>query len=777
MSHGQDLVQGIVIDKATKEPLAFANITIKDKSTKTTSDIDGKFSFIGNADKTIVICSYVGYQTKAYNITKEKKENYIIELETSQNTLHEVIVNPAINPADEVIKKVIANKYRNDPENLESFKYSSYNRVFYDYKSSGEAKNPEKRPSNSHLFIMESVTQRKFIKPDLTEEIVVATKVSGFKDPSFATIATDFQPFSFYRDNIRFFNIHYLNPIAKGSLTKYQFRIEDTLIQNADTIYILSFKPKRNKNFDGLQGVLYINTNKYAIQNVIASPAEKGKIDIKIQQKYSLTDGNYWFPEQLNFVIQFNDFPNKTSPMVIDGKTYISQVSLNSEKDKQKFSLQAVKLKDDAGYKDSIFWKENRIEGLSNKEIRTYQRIDSIGSKKNFDSYLTIIEKLMQRKYPLKYIDIDLSKTLLYNNYEGLRLGTGFYTSENISKKIMAGGFLGYGTEDERFKYGCDVLFKLSKNNDFKIGVFYKSDLDETGKHEAQLQNQYFFDFRKIIGYQYDQVNLTGISVGFRSLRYLLWNVQIQTAKTNPKYDYEFIKNGQTVIDYINSNLKIGLKFAYKEHFIDSFHQNITMGTPFPILYLNYSKGLKNFLNADFNYNKIELALEQSLYNRNFGTTSYRAEAGYIDKPIPYGLLFTGEGSYDKDIVFIMKNTFQTLTPYEFLSDRYLNLFLSHNFGGLLFKMDKFQPDIIIHQNLGLGSLSEKIVHNLINFRTKEKIFIESGLQFNNLIRFNYYNLADIGFGTAAFYRYGYYENPEFKDNIAFKLTLGISIK
>src|SRR5690606_1962654 len=156
---------------------------------------------------------------------------------------------------------------------------------------------------DSPLFIMESVSERKFIAPDISEEIVIGTKVSGFQNPSFASLATDLQPFSFYKDNIKLFDIQYLNPISKGSLKKYRFKIEDTLFQNKDTVYIISFQPQKNKNFEGLKGSLYISTNKYAVQNVIATPFEKGKIDIKIQQQYTFVDNKYWFPEQLNYAL------------------------------------------------------------------------------------------------------------------------------------------------------------------------------------------------------------------------------------------------------------------------------------------------------------------------------------------------------------------------------------------------------------------------------------------------------------------------------------------
>ena len=102
---------------------------------------------------------------------------------------------------------------------------------------------------------------------------------------------------------------------------------------------------------------------------------------------------------------------------------------------------------------------------------------------------------------------------------------------------------------------------------------------------------------------------------------------------------------------------------------------------------------------------------------------------------------------------------------------------MTHNFGGLLFKKNKFQPNISLHHNLGWGNLSSKSYHQQIDFKVKDKIFVESGLQLDNLIKLNYLNLADIGFGTAAFYRYGYYGYFSFKDNICLKFTLSISIK
>ena len=117
------------------------------------------------------------------------------------------------------------------------------------------------------------------------------------------------------------------------------------------------------------------------------------------------------------------------------------------------------------------------------------------------------------------------------------------------------------------------------------------------------------------------------------------------------------------------------------------------------------------------------------------------------------------------------------MRPYEFLSDRYGNLFLSHHFGTLLFKTRFLQPDISLHNNIGWGTLSKPEDHQFATFNTKEEVYFEGGLQLDNLLKLNYANLGYFGFGTAAFCRYGAYAFSDFEDNLALKITLNFTIK
>lgn len=773
-------ISGKVLDAETKEPLAFANFIFNNsQKLYASSDIDGRFSFTSTQELTTATVTYIGYETQTLKLQKGK--SLTVYLKASADALQEVVIRPGENPANRIIRNVIANKYKNNPENIATFKYTSYNKVVYDIKTDGATKSDSlnrkmkgKLLKDSPLFMMESVSERKFIAPDISEEIVTATKVSGFQNPSFASLATDLQPFSFYKDNIKLFDIQYLNPISKGSLNKYRFKIEDTIYQNRDTVYVISFQPQKNKNFEGLKGTLSINTNQYAVQNVIATPFEKGKIEIKIQQQYNFVNNKYWFPEQLNYALIFPELK-----MVVDGRSYISEVQTDIPLRRKEFAIEAVSIDKLATKRDSLFWEKYRIEKLSDTEKITYRVVDSVGKKHNFDRILTTMEKLTQFKIGVGIFDLDLAKTIVYNKYEGYRLGLGVYTNEKLFENLTLGGFFGYGTKDYEWKYGGEAIYTFSKKYEFKIGAKYQDNLVEAGNYGLNYSIQNMLNFRNFQAFLMDNIRQASFNIEARSFRYLKWKVTFAQTETTPTYLTEFHDNGQIYTDYKDSNVRVDLRFAFREKLVTSFNQRLSLGTTYPVLSLSYSKGIKDVMNSDFNYDKIEARIEQTFFTKNFGNTKYRLDLGYIDNPLPYGLLFTGEGSYDKEYPYMIPNYFQTMRPYEFLSDRYVNLFLSHNFGGLLFKTGKFQPGITLHNNFGWGDLSDKnkISNQLTPYKTKNKIFMESGLQVDNLLKMNYMNVGYIGLGAGIYYRYGEYELPESKNNLVYKLSLSFSVK
>ncbi|MRT92628.1 DUF5686 family protein [Ancylomarina sp. 16SWW S1-10-2] len=787
LSYSQSYIKGKVIDHKTQKALAFVNIIFNDNPyCGTTSDIDGKFSFKSAVKTNKLTCSYVGYEKQDLDLTSIDTQNeLIIKLHSSPKILQEVIVKAGENPANRIIRKVIKNKDLNNPEKITSFKYTSYNKDIYDIiphdTIADDSLNIRLKTflKGGHAFFSESVTERKFMKPDINEEVVIATKVSGFKKPSFASIGTDMQPFSFYNNMITILDINYLNPIAKGSLKKYTFRIKDTLFHKNDSTYIISFKPKMNKNIDGLTGLLYINTNKYAIENVIAEPFEKGLIDIKIQQKYSLIDNKQWFPSQLNFELILRNDPSKRFVTTVNGKTYIEKVELFPELKRSDFSIDAVSIHKLANNRDSSFWVQHRTESLNTSEKTTYRVIDSIGKRYKFDAALLVVEKLADNKITFKFMDIDITKSLIYNQFEGMRLGLGAYTNDKVLKNLSVGGFFGYGLGDHQWKYGGEFALKLNRDKEIEIKGKHQHNLKEPGGLTLNSINTVnVFDTKIYFASQMDKIKQNSISIGFRTLKYAKFNFELNHTKVSPQYDYQFQPNElQTITNYTNCDIRIKLKFAYKEKFVNSLKKRMSVGTKYPVLLLSYTKGIKGLYNSEFNFNKIEARIEQSFLSKNIGKTTFRIDGGFIDKALPYGLLFTGEGSYDKNLPLFLANYFQTVRPYEFLSDRFVNIHFSHNFGSLLYKHGKFQPHISIHNNIGWGKLSHSEYHKNIEFKTKEKGLFETGVQIDNIIKANYLNLLYLGFGAGAYYRYGPYAHTNTNDNMTIKFSMTISTK
>lgn len=780
---GQKSIKGKIIDSESGEPLAFVNIIFNSNPhLGTVSDIDGKFSAQIGIPIDSVQCSYVGYEKKTVVLNQSiNRKNILIRLKPSSVQLKEVRIYPGINPAHRIIKKAIENKEINHPENIDYFKYSSYNKSFFDFAFNDSLVDDsikiqvDSALQGGHLFLMESVTERKYIHPDISEEVIIGTRVSGFKHPSFATLATDLQPFSFYDDLIPIIDITYLNPISKGSTDKYYFHLEDTLYQGLDSVFIISFKPKPKKNFDGLEGLLYINTNKYAIQNVIAEPYKKGFIDIKIQQKYQLIDGKQWFPQQLNYEFKLNNYITTGVGLIAVGKSYIKDVELDIELERSDFSIETTRMDEEASERDSAFWEKHRVEALDKAEKATYRLLDSIGEKHNFDGFLHFMEKFVLGKIPIGFVDLDLTETLIYNDYEGFRFGFGAYTNEKVSKIFSVGGFFGYGQHDHKWKYGGELLIALDRNKELQLKLSHRNTLLEAGRSYLDYFKLSPYDTRSYLAFRMDHVVENSFSIGFRALRYAKMEIGFYHSKINPKYEYTFKYSEENLNQYTNSSIKLRMRYAYKEKLVESFGQRMSMGTDYPVLHLSYSKGIEGFQGAAFDYNKVEIGIEENFLTRSLGASRIRLNAGIIDRPLPYGMMFTGEGSYDEDLKYVVRNHFQTVKPYEFLSDRYVDVFFQHSFKSLLLQVGKFRPYLTVSQNIGFGELENPTAHQKIDFKTKEKGLYETGLIIDNILRMNYVNIGYLGFGFGAFYRYGAYASEKQMDNFAFKFSVMFS--
>lgn len=379
-------------------------------------------------------------------------------------------------------------------------------------------------------------------------------------------------------------------------------------------------------------------------------------------------------------------------------------------------------------------------------------------------------------KIPTKWFDVDLNSLYNYNNYESSRLGIGLNTNEKLSEIVSLGGFVGYGFKDEKLKYGGQLVFNLNKYHEMQLKLSYQNNLKETG---SEIINDYskvsLSEYlRSYIGSRFDNYIQKKIEIGFRTLRFLKITTSLSLNEFNPTYTYSF--KGLNLRHYQANEIQISAKYAYGEELETIGSQRVVNYGGNPIINLTYKKGLNVFNKNSYLYNRVEAAIDYTAYKGRVGQSNFRLALGFIDSSLPYGLLFTGEGSKSTNVPLLINNCFQTMSPYEFLSDKYIHLFASHNFGSLLINTKKFKPQFIIVQNSGWGALNNASYQG-IDFKTKEKVYLESGLIINNIIKLNYINMFYLNFGIGGFYCYGYYGSDNFTDNLALKLSMTISLK
>ncbi len=819
---GQDLflVSGKVTDSKTKEPLAFVNIVINNSQYGGTTDIDGKFRLQCAVPVRKLQLSYVGYLPLSYPVGN-KTENLSIQLTPTEIELSEVDILPGINPAHRIIRNAIEHRDENDPEKLSSFSYTSYDKTIFTaendtavyrelkdttamniqqptMKLTVTLKDTVKRDSlkkdtvdkllnkilkTQYLFLMENVTKRKFMAPDKSYNKVIATRMSGFKDPIFVFLTTQIQSFSFYKPFITIFQNNYVNPISPGSLTKYFFKLEDTLYSSHDTIFVISFRPRRGTNFDGLKGVISINTNKWAIQNVIAQPYQNtGGLRIKIQQLYELVDGEHWFPVQLNTDVKFLMMSVGKYAAIAKGRSYIRDIVLNPEMVRREFNHLDVEVEKAATDRSEEYWDQYRVDSLTSKDRETYRTIDSIGKKNNFDKLAKGLKTIMSGRIPYKFIDFDLSRILGYDTYEGLIAGLGIHTNDRLAKWFRIGGFYQYSFAISTAKYGGDVSFLLNKRNDFSIQGGYFQDLIESGSV------RFFDDYNSILGGNFepllvrklDRVENENVSLTIRARKYWLFNFGIsRSLKLSTTSDLATTIGNAVILQnqFQFMDLTAAVKWAYKEKFIQTIDDKISLGTNYPVVWLQYTHGIKGLLDGEFNYNRLDLQIRKTFMIRYLGKLTFQFNAGYVDQPLPACNLYYGNASY-RLITLFAPNSFATMRMNEFLSNKYSSLYLYHDFGYLLFKGKKwFHPEFALSQNIGFGWLDHPEFYKYVNvvnepYKTMDLGYYESGLLINKLVDLKLYTI-----GIGGFYRWGPYSFNRTWDNVAAKITIIFPLK
>ncbi|MFK8101343.1 MAG: DUF5686 family protein, partial [Saprospiraceae bacterium] len=564
--------------------------------------------------------------------------------------------------------------------------------------------------------------------------------------------------------------------ISPGSTKRYFFFFFDTLYQGQDSIFILAFQPKKGKLFNGLKGLLYVHTQGYALQNVVARPAALTSAKIKIEQSYRLVEEAQWFPYELNLEILFPKYINKFTALKIKSTSRIRKVELHPIFDKKLFRQDEVIFSDSVNYASPTKLEAYRVDRLDQKELNTYQFMDSMGQLFKLEPIMDFLLSFGTGKYPIGPIDLDVDRLVGFNNYENVRLGLGAHTNELVSKYFSLGGYFAYGFEDQAWKYSGDfrLFFPFLSIPRLQLKVAYQNEIREPAGLEM-LELRPVFSNRYLFVDRVDQIEEKAISISGDFLKNVYTKLSLNQQVFTPLYEYEYVGDQLALNRFNFTEFGFAIRFAYGERFLSSQGRRTVLGTRFPILQVSYALGLDGFLDGAYRYHRLRIALEDDFRIRNFGKIEYRLEMGYAQGELPYPKLFNGSGVGGDFSTLAVGNNFQTMFNYEFVSSRFVQLYFKYEIGNILYRIKYSQPKLSLVQNTAIGTLENRAQHQKLVFKTLEHGFFESGVVLDNLLRFKIMSLGYLGFGGGIYYRYGAYHLAEQHENFAFRLTSGFS--
>ncbi|GHA66051.1 DUF5686 and carboxypeptidase-like regulatory domain-containing protein [Pontibacter akesuensis] len=776
-------VEGTVRDAATGERLPFVSITVNEGETGTTTNLEGEYRLRHEQPIRNLRFSYVGYLPQV--VYPDSVASINVQLQPTSAQLQEVVVlGTGENPAHRIIRLATQHREQNRLQSLNSYTYRTYNKFILTATDVAELELRDtlalsKRDStylkmrsllqNQHLFLLESITDYAFLQPNFTKETILATRVSGLQQPSFGVVAAEARDFSVYDDLPVFFGKRYLSPLSPGSTRKYKFVLQETLEQGQDTVFVISFRPEQGKNFEGLEGLLYINSAGWAVQNVIAASAgDDDKRNIKLQQQYERVGPQQkWFPTELDVELTVPQISLSGHQPYARMRTYITNINLSPTLKRSEFGVVALKQEPNANRQPESFFQTYRPDSLSELEQRTYTRLDSVGRAQKLDRTIRTMEYLLNKQIPIGPLSLDLNRVLKFSDFEGLRLGLGAHTNERLSERFKIGGYWGYGFKDDEAKYGADASVILSQPMALQLKAVYYEDVLETGGHRLAFEEErgLLGNLRRAVLPEMDYTTHKSVALRGRVQRYLQAQVQLRQEERRPTL---LGQENTALPEFDLTEAVISFRYAPGEKYMQQFNRLMAMPQQeHPVLWLQYTRGIEGFLDGDYGYNKYETRLQQLFRHRTFGESSFILAAGLVAGNAPLVTRFNGYGSYNPEYKVYTGAGFETMQPYEFFSDRYAALFFSQNFGKRLFNTRFFAPDLVAVTNIGIGSMDESLQELPENsYTSMRKGFFESGLLLNNIISSPF-----SGIGVGAFYRYGPYALEREKDNLRIKLT------
>jgi hypothetical protein len=716
-------VEGYLKEKGSNRPIMFAHVLFKGTNIGGTTDTAGYFNVsIENTQmiEDTVVFSSLGYNPNKTFITKGQHQKIEAFLSANFFQLDEFVIKPGENPSWKIMRGVIANKSKNNPENLDNYEYKEYSKLRFDLNHFTDKikKNILLRPfdyiwENTRetddgikylpiLLVEKSIDHYVKSSPKDQKSIVIGTKKTGMAGRNLMKFIDDLaiSP-NIYNNYVVILDKNFPSPLNDNYKKNYQFYLTDSTTISGNKEYTIVFQPKHHREL-GFNGEMKIDSGSYAVKEISLRFNIEANVNFVrsyfIKQQYNKVEGQHWMMTESNVLGDFTVLENVSDLTGFFGRKNSKFINhkINQPIDPNIFyGVEIKEFKDDYKNKDSLFWNEVRLSEFTEEDNQVHTMVKRIEEDPAFIFRKKLITTIISGYIPLKKIDIGNIYTFYsYNEIEKSRFKFSFRINPKLHFPIDFSSYAAYGMLDEKWKYGFETQLNIGKdlNKKFILGGNYKYDINQLGRSFSQIPLDHIITSLSQIGLNSSKNYVQDFNIHIEKMiaKGLVTRVNYFNNKMTPtsNKDFELLDdnfNISTTNRYRVSGVDFTFKFNYLYQSIrGSFYDRLDVANSFrkfPDIAVKYKySDIENF-KSDFDFQKIKVSIRQQIRTKKMGYFTYYADLGKTYGTVPYPYLDIPFGNQQ---ILLDEFSFNLMDFLEYASDQYASIHLSQHFDGLI---------------------------------------------------------------------------------------------
>lgn len=759
------LVTGQVVEAQSGEPVPFASIFVPKTTVGITADLEGKFKLSLTGSPDSLAASSLGFLTQRKHLTNEAQQSILFRLKKGGGVaLGEVVIRPGENPAFRILREVQKHKKENERSALSAAEFDSYNRIEVSLadlpknlanrkvvkdiralavrQGAAAAADPD---APLPLFASEvgSKVYQKYSPLRRREDLLhKQMRGAGPREGSVLSqmLGSNFQNFDFYPNWQNILGKDFISPVADGGRLTYDYDLQDSVFIGKDWCYKIAVAPKRDHDL-AFKGTVWITAEKYALRRLDLVAGEHSNInfvsDLRIFQDLTPPAEGPGLPARTRLVLGVRPY-EKQAAMRVRFTTVNSNFVRNQPHQEAGFYNQPIVssiLEPDtdaetnkllsgllpSGTKEGYF-DRHRPDTLSLSERQTFAVLDSASQLPSVRSTLDWIDLFINGYKNLGKLEFGpILNSYSYNNFEGNRFRAGFRTPPSFSRNTVTQGYLAYGTQDGRVKYGLRSSYIAERRHWTVLTGEYRHDVEQV----ALLDNDFLPDNNLFVAasrwgrFTEGRVilrNLASFSVQRDLFHGFTQTATLRYQGIKPLHPFSYYDspdrgtNAPLGRDLNLSELVLESRYAPDENLVQSENRRRAIGLKkLPVFTFRYTIGARNLFDDSNHpyYHKYNLLITHSFSAGHFGRLAYRAEGSYIPDAVPYIILKTPLGN---ETPFFNVNAFNLMRYFEFVTDRSVSLRLDHHFEGIFLNaipgIRRFNWRLVATANVLYGGLT-----------------------------------------------------------------------